>query len=526
MKYKMTNFYIVNEEESTARCSCGLTFLDKRIGEGFHNIKCPNCGTYEVKEVPKSTYGRPRVQRGVEFIKCTEESQQKIVFTKYKPTRRWKMDKESGKPVFEPVVDEKVGEWVIDFKNKDFHLSNLKEDNISITRNGIISFFGSTYKVYDAKRMVSLQTNKNLFSSIGYVDLHCKGGFWSSELDYNGVDGIVKFLTKFDQYEELQVLANCGCPTALLKNVAVELGRDENTIKRFHSDSWYYSTQKDKSTFKIDFSQKSPAKFLGIKPFVLNRAIKDTSINGKSDFCKHLIEENEFAETFGKDKWQFVLNLCSEVYTKPSEVFTNGILTKLNKLIKKGYNFDTLIKYAVDLCKNRQGIPQPEDALNLLVDTIIMSEKMGLPMFEKYPKSLKREHDLYVMNYEIYEDNKKKKGYENATMKEDYVRKEVKKAGKDRITLEIPKTVESLYHSAETLRNCLKSYVDRIGNGSSQIFIIKEYGVEVGAVEVANNRVNQAYFIGNEPLKQNHKDFLKKWCNKYGVEPNHQITTE
>ena len=137
MKYKMTNFYIVNEEESTARCSCGLTFLDKRIGEGFHNIKCPNCGTYEVKEVPKSTYGRPRVQRGVEFIKCTEESQQKIVFTKYKPTRRWKMDKESGKPVFEPVVDEKVGEWVIDFKNKDFHLSNLKEDNISKLGNPI-----------------------------------------------------------------------------------------------------------------------------------------------------------------------------------------------------------------------------------------------------------------------------------------------------------------------------------------------------------------------------------------------------
>ena len=155
-----------------------------------------------------------------------------------------------------------------------------------------------------------------------------------------------------------------------------------------------------------------------------------------------------------------------------------------------------------------------------------MSEKMGLPMFEKYPKSLKREHDLYVMNYEIYENEKKKKGYENATMKEDYVRKEVKKAGKDRITLEIPKTVESLYHSAETLRNCLKSYVDRIGNGSSQIFIIKECGVEVGAVEVANNRVNQAYFIGNEPLKQNHKEFLKKWCAKFKVEPNYQITNE
>ena len=92
--------------------------------------------------------------------------------------------------------------------------------------------------------------------------------------------------------------------------------------------------------------------------------------------------------------------------------------------------------------------------------------------------------------------------------------------------MEIPKTVESLYHSAETLRNCLKSYVDRIGNGSSQIFIIKECGVEVGAVEVANNRVNQAYFVGNEPLKENHKEFLKKWCAKFNVEPNYQITNE
>ena len=82
MKYRLTNFYIVNEEESTARCSCGLTFLDKRIGEGFKNIKCPNCRTYEVKEISKSTYGRPRVQRGYDFVKCTEESQQRIVFTK------------------------------------------------------------------------------------------------------------------------------------------------------------------------------------------------------------------------------------------------------------------------------------------------------------------------------------------------------------------------------------------------------------------------------------------------------------
>ncbi len=47
MKYKMTNFYIVNEEESVARCTCGLTFLDKRIEEGFHNIKCPNCGNMD-----------------------------------------------------------------------------------------------------------------------------------------------------------------------------------------------------------------------------------------------------------------------------------------------------------------------------------------------------------------------------------------------------------------------------------------------------------------------------------------------
>ena len=50
MKYRMDNFYIVNKKESVARCTCGLTFLDKRIEEGFHNIKCPNCGTYEVKE--------------------------------------------------------------------------------------------------------------------------------------------------------------------------------------------------------------------------------------------------------------------------------------------------------------------------------------------------------------------------------------------------------------------------------------------------------------------------------------------
>ena len=61
---------------------------------------------------------------------------------------------------------------------------------------------------------------------------------------------------------------------------------------------------------------------------------------------------------------------------------------------------------------------------------------------------------------------------------------------------------------------------------ANEIKKIVDLGVEVGAVEVANNRVNQAYFIGNEPLKQNHKDFLKKWCVKYGVEPNHQITTE
>ena len=256
MKYEIEHFYIVDEDTHTARCSCGLTFVESELGDNMHYVKCPNCGTYEVKAVSKSVNSRVRVQRGDEFFKCIEESQQKIVFGKFKPTMRWYMDKETNKPVFNPIVDEKTGELSIDFKNKKFTISNLREKGTPINRNNLINFFGSCYRTNEVINLVNLQSNKNLLKAIGFVDMHGNGASdWSGSIKYNEIDGMVKFFNNFDQFEELQVLANCGCPVALLKNIAVELTRDERTIRLFHKDIWYHDYSRDSAKFKIEIGR-------------------------------------------------------------------------------------------------------------------------------------------------------------------------------------------------------------------------------------------------------------------------------
>src|SRR6185312_2279753 len=89
-------------------------------------------------------------------------------------------------------------------------------------------------------------------------------------------------------------------------------------------------------------------------------------------------------------------------------------------------NIKKLTLYLFREIRMNQGIDSPSSGATLLRDYIRMATKLGQD-YEKYPKSLKKEHDITQMNYRVQESEIKKKEFAQAIESEYYKSLEYKK---------------------------------------------------------------------------------------------------
>ena len=151
-----------------------------------------------------------------------------------------------------------------------------------------------------------------------------------------------------------------------------------------------------------------------------------------------------------------------------NEVFPNNI-SKIMELVEE-YNYDheTLINYLFVSCPMYQGLTSTREILNLLSDYLDMSVKMGF-RFDKYPDSLKRSHDVKMVNYNVF--RRESEG-------EDFT-KAVREYG-DLIfqnplyQIVVPTSPKDLVREGSLLNHCIASYKDRVISGRSMIFFMRE----------------------------------------------------
>lgn len=344
-----------------------------------------------------------------------------------------------------------------------------------------IGFF-SSLDHFEFKEMVSTEDTRELYDFAW--DYLAKGQKRSSAKRFN------RALVKLFNYTYMQILANAGFPN-------IQRFYEHRNVSRY---SW------NTPTYTIDTKGTTPKDIIGVPKFVLkylreNDNISLYEIKQIKSALKKEVNPNNFKELMEivKDE-SSISNLC-------------GTLELFTELTKK-YQYTNMKRLALYLFRElrmNQGIQSPQSGATLLRDYVRMSTALEQE-FDKYPKSLKKEHDITQMNYKVTLSESKKTAFTMAV--KHYKEFEYKKGEYSIIT---PSEMQDLVKEGSDLSHCVASYVDSVIDNKCKIFFLRKTNAleeSLATVEVRGENVRQAKGYANRSLRKEEKDFIAEWAKK------------
>ncbi len=362
-------------------------------------------------------------------------------------------------------------------------LWSLRDKSLKLLKNGKSSsttrfnnfFSGITHE--QVLNVISTENNKTLLG-LAYDKLGKRGNERTKHLD--------RALLRLPEYPALEILNFAGF---------------SESIKEFWDN---YRWRESKET--------KPSDIIGVPKYLLKylrklKRIGDYTISSFRGFDKR----------YGGNTFKIVL----EVLDDESDISQISYFdSQYHELVKDyGYtNHRKLITYLARDIKLHQGISSPSDGASTLRDYLNMCKAMGINP-EKYPKNLKKSHDIAMMNYKMMNDEKK-----NARFKEEmdnplwdtltYTNK--------KFTVIKPTDPKDLIDEGDSLGHCVASYVDDVIKGKCKIVFVREVGnehsglltVELRGEKKEDLRIVQVRGRGNRNPIKVEADFVKEWAEK------------
>ncbi|MDO5132496.1 MAG: PcfJ domain-containing protein [Eubacteriales bacterium] len=149
-------------------------------------------------------------------------------------------------------------------------------------------------------------------------------------------------------------------------------------------------------------------------------------------------------------------------------------------------------------------------------------------LLEEYPYGLlpkmplREAHDRVVERIRLKKVNHEDFRFQQAVQSELYISLTTNETEEDKETFRedpymiiAPKTREDMFFESEGMRNCVRTYVNRVVNNSCKIFFLRkkeEPEKPFGTIEVRSDMLVQAKGFGNSSLDQKAQEFIRKWC--------------
>ncbi len=197
------------------------------------------------------------------------------------------------------------------------------------------------------------------------------------------------------------------------------------------------------------------------------------------------------------------------------ESYHQWILEHMKTLVDNGYKVKEILDY-LQRADMYQAVEQ-HDALVLLSDYVHMAKKAELP-FEKFPKSLKKSHDLMRRAYNLVKNEICDRGIRESSIKNKHLAYEDKD-----FAIILPECLADLKKEGDELHHCVASYAERVANGECIIALLRKAAnknMPFYTIEIRNNVVTQIKGYGNRGLGRDPKIrvFLRNWGQKVGVD--------
>lgn len=177
---------------------------------------------------------------------------------------------------------------------------------------------------------------------------------------------------------------------------------------------------------------------------------------------------------------------------------------------------DRLMEYLLEDLPMYQGISSVYSGICLLRDYSEMCKKMGSEP-EKYPKSLKKVHDIAMVNYSKFKENLSEDDFKIAVSKYGDLAKVTR--GK-KYSFLLPESAKEMVMEGNALHHCIASYTSRVmENRTNIIFMRRNEDLETPlvSIEVTNGRIAQARGKNNRSVTEEEGKAIKAWAKEKGL---------
>ena len=227
------------------------------------------------------------------------------------------------------------------------------------------------------------------------------------------------------------------------------------------------------------------------------------------------------AKQFSK-LWEAEQSMTYEKFKGIQKEFDVGRFLALST--KYHISFDSILHY-MDSVYDHQCIVRRE-ALNVWWDYLNMAHELSMDLSQKsllYPRSLKKEHDVAVFAY-----NAMKRSIDAHRFVETAQANKARYAyTREPFFVKIPECPEDIIEEATKQHNCLRSYIERVRDGSTTVAFIRRTESpddSYVSVEIYDNKLYQVKTaFNNNPDDKELTKFLQYWCDACNIDPNQHI---
>lgn len=257
----------------------------------------------------------------------------------------------------------------------------------------------------------------------------------------------------------------------------------------------------------LNFEETKPHKILGVN----KKFMKWFKMNN-SELGLNILEIGKFMSRFDSNFTDEILSIVQD--ESDIKKFSQS-LDRLESLMDYGYNdFKALVLYLSRHCRMHQGITF-DSASTYLRDYVRIQRGLGLE-WEKYPKSLKKVHDVAVMNNRVLNNEEDSSKFKIAVNEASY-RRLIFEDKKQEFVIVKPEKIDDLKREGEELTHCVASYVDDVQRGNCKILFLRDKDnpdVPLATIEVRGQRIRQARIKGNAGVSPEQREFIKLWSKE------------
>jgi hypothetical protein len=299
----------------------------------------------------------------------------------------------------------------------------------------------------------------------------------------------------------------------------VDFSRYEKIYYRFHLLQEIFCSHYDSDKFKYEIIKRGfkPPYISGNESLYLDdinlfvKILKETKKNNKIDnnelrdlfYIGHNINFNNVLYILDKRK-------DSDFKITVGDYYNYKGITLLSVIKKYNLDFTTFINYLFDNLYY-QGIEELDgDILTIYDDYLNMQKIIYNKIKNKYPDSLKLEHDRLVMKFNLH-----KQYYQDKIIKFNQEKvKEIEYSTKE-YSIILPATSQDIIDEGINLHHCVGSYVEKVKDGITHILFMRktdDIDKSLITIEFNDNSVLMVRGLQNRYIDEEEKKFIKKWA--------------